>query len=124
MKLSGKTAIITGAADGIGLSIAKCFAAQGAVVVMGDINAQKCEAEAAALRAAGHVAIAITADVTSTPQVEALVNAALKQSGHIDILVNNAAVAVSGNVATMPEDDWQRVLNTNLTSRFSVPSRR
>jgi meso-butanediol dehydrogenase / (S,S)-butanediol dehydrogenase / diacetyl reductase len=118
MKLSGKTAIITGAADGIGLCIAKYFVAQGATVVMGDINAQKCEAEAATLRAAGHNATAIACDVTSTAQVETLVSAAAKQGGRVDILVNNAAIAVPGNVATMPEEDWQRVLNTNLTSAF------
>ncbi len=115
MQLQGKTAIVTGAADGLGLAISQALIAAGATVVMGDINADKCRAEAAKL---GANAIDVVCDVGDTAQVRSLTQAALDRTGQVDILVNNAAVAIPGNITTMPEDAWQKVLNINLTGAF------
>lgn len=115
MPLQGKTAIVTGAADGLGLAISQALITAGATVVMGDINAGKVQAEAAKL---GANAVAVACDIAQTAQVALLTQAALDRSGQIDILVNNAAVAISGNITAMPEDAWQQVLNVNLTGAF------
>jgi NAD(P)-dependent dehydrogenase (short-subunit alcohol dehydrogenase family) len=120
MKLKGKTALVTGAADGIGLTISQCFASEGAWVVMGDVNAAKCAEEAAKISAQGGRAHGVACDVTQTPQVRALAAEAVKLTGRIDIVINNAAIAVSGNIVTMLEDDWCRVIDTNLTGPFRV----
>lgn len=118
MTLTDKTAIVTGAADGIGFAIAKRFAAEGATVLLGDINEAKCEAAAKTLRDAGGKVMALACNVTNTGQVETMVNKAAEATGRLDILVNNAAVSLSGSIATMEEADWHRVLDTNLTSVF------
>ncbi|RYZ52766.1 MAG: SDR family oxidoreductase [Chitinophagaceae bacterium] len=113
MKLKGKVAIITGAADGIGLACANCFCSEGAHVVMADIAEEK-------LIAAAHEldAVAVRCDVGNTEAVRQLVAGAIARFGRIDILVNNAAVAIGGNITQMSEEDWNKVLNTNLTSAF------
>lgn len=117
-RLKGKTAIITGAADGIGLAISQAFAREGARVVMGDIAEEKCRLEAAAIVAGGGQAIAQRCDVGSTPDVNALATLAIDQFGRIDILVNNAAIGLGGNIMEMPEEDWDRLMNINLKSVF------
>jgi NAD(P)-dependent dehydrogenase (short-subunit alcohol dehydrogenase family) len=117
MKLAQKTAIVTGAADGIGLAIAKLFSRAGAHVFLADTNAGKLETEATSLRSSSLLATAVRCDVTSTADVNALV-AAAAATGRIDILVNNAAIAIGGRIDKMQESDWERVIDTNLTSAF------
>ncbi|MDP0495328.1 MAG: SDR family NAD(P)-dependent oxidoreductase [Verrucomicrobiota bacterium JB024] len=117
--LLGKTAVITGAAHGIGLTIAQTFAREGARIAMGDIDLPALEREAAAIRQQYAVEVrAVACDVTSSTEVGHLIATAVEELGGCDILVNNAAVALGGTITDMSEEDWQRVLNTNLTSAF------
>lgn len=89
-RLKGRTAIVTGSGDGIGLGIAKRLARAGASVIIAEYNADKGEAAAAAIRAEGGEAAFIRTDVTNRDQVEAAVDGAVSQFGSADILVNNA----------------------------------
>jgi meso-butanediol dehydrogenase / (S,S)-butanediol dehydrogenase / diacetyl reductase len=120
MKLLGRTAIVTGAAEGIGLAISKRLASEGAYVISADINVAKCVAEAETLVQANWKAAGIECDIRSLDQVRHLAAEAIRLTGRIDILVNNAAVAISGNAVTMAEEDWTRVLDTNLTGAFRM----
>ena len=119
MRLKGKIAIVTGAADGIGLAISQAFGREGAQLIMSDIQDQKCSAEAARISTQGPgKGTAAHCDVTQTADVESLVAMATQKFGRVDILVNNAAVAISGTITEMPEDKWAQALDTNLTSAF------
>lgn len=119
MKLSDKTTIITGAANGIGLAISKLFTAEGSTVVMADIDTTKCEEEAEAINRSGNgKAIPIFCDVRQTQEVERMVEKTIQFTGSIDVLINNVAVAIGGNVMEMPEENWNTVIDTNLTSVF------
>jgi len=117
-RLANKVAIVTGAAKGIGLSISEHFCRQGASVVMGDIDIEACAAESGKLNSEGYQTLALKVDVKSLSEIQAMAALAKEKFGKIDILVNNAAVAVSGNVLDMPEEDWQYVMDTNLKSVF------
>lgn len=116
--LAGKVALVTGAADGIGHAIAVAFAEAGAIVEASDIASERLAKRVSALSEAGLAAVASTCDVASTDSVRQWIESCVKRQGRIDILVNNAAIALSGNVTAMPESDWFQVLNTNLTSAF------
>lgn len=117
MRLKNKIAIVTGAADGIGLAIAEAFLREGASVVAGDIQQDKGAAEAARLSSCGAIRF-VHCDVGVTEDVARLVSAARKDFGRIDVLVNNAAVAIAGKITEMPEEDWDRLMNTNLKSFY------
>lgn len=119
-KLAGKAAFVTGAADGIGLAIATCLAENGARVALADIDGDRADREAETLRKSGLDAFALACDVALTDRVNKAVDAAADRFGRMDIVVNNAAIAVSGDPATMPDGDWERVLGTNLSSVFRV----
>ncbi|MGV3510087.1 MAG: SDR family NAD(P)-dependent oxidoreductase [Sphingobacteriaceae bacterium] len=113
MKLKNKISLITGAADGIGLACAKLFSDEGAFVIMADIDFEKCTSAAKQLNA-----VAVHCDVRITDSVKQVVSNTIDQYHRIDVLINNAAVALGGNITEMSEDDWNIVLNTNLTSAF------
>ncbi len=115
-QLDSRTAIVTGAAAGIGAAAATALAEAGARVVLADIDDNAGHAAAEALTTAGHDVFYRHADVGNTADVEQLVTATVKRYGRLDILVNNAAVAIPGKVAEISEEEWNRVLNTNLTS--------
>lgn len=117
-RLNDKVAIVTGAADGLGLAIAKAFAIEGASVVMGDVNKVKCKNEAEKLEEMGLSALAIFCDVGNTESVNALVDNCINNFGKVDVLVNNAAVAISSNITEMPEDAWDTLMNINLKGYF------
>ncbi|MCF6224488.1 MAG: SDR family oxidoreductase [Flavobacteriaceae bacterium] len=117
-RLNKKIAIITGAADGIGLAITRAFTEEGAIVVMADINENKCKEEADKLVAKGKTALAVRCDVGNTKSVQALIKTCVDHYEKIDILVNNAAVSISGNITDMPEEDWDMIMNINLKSVF------
>jgi NAD(P)-dependent dehydrogenase (short-subunit alcohol dehydrogenase family) len=117
-RLEGKTAVITGAADGIGFAISAAMAREGAQVFMGDINDEKGAAAAARIVAAGGKASFKHCDVALEADIAALI-AAAAETGHLDILVNNAAIAIGGMpLHEMTDEQWQRLLTVNLTSVF------
>ena len=119
--LVNRTVLITGAADGIGAAIARRFAEAGADLVLLDIQTERNQSLGEEISAMHAVkTLALTADVSSTEQVDRAVSRALEHFGRVDILVNNAAVAVSGDPAEMPDADWDRVISTNLGSAFRL----
>jgi len=115
-ELHGRVAIITGAAMGIGRSCALRMAEEGARVILGDIDAKAGEQVQHEIVATGGTAIFVRTDVTSMADMKAMAAAALQHFGTIDILVNNAAVAIGGVVDEIDEATWNRVMTTNLTS--------
>ena len=117
--LTGKVAIITGSSRGIGRSIAECMAKAGAKVVISSRKAEACEAVAAAIREAGGEAIAIPCNVSHREQLQALVDGAVETWGRIDVLVCNAAVnPYYGPMAKMPDDAYDKIMNSNVKSNF------
>ncbi|WP_395821508.1 glucose 1-dehydrogenase [Devosia sp.] len=112
MRLKDKVAVVTGAASGMGLAIAKLFVAEGAKVVAADWHG---EAIAAAVAEIGGSIVALTADVSKQAEAEAMVDKAVSEFGRIDILVNNAGVMdLFQSVADVSNDTWRRVLSVNL----------
>lgn len=113
-RLSGKRAIITGAASGIGRALTDRLAAEGVRLAIADIEAAPLETARAELEAAGAAVIAVVTDVTEAAQVEALRDATLAAFGATHIVINNAGVSTSGPVWNLDERTWAWVLNVNL----------
>lgn len=118
MRFEKKVALVTGAGNGIGQEIAREFAAEGATVVIAEINQAAGERAAAALRASGATAHAIATDVADEAQVEALVGQTLERCGQIDILVNNAGVVAHKLLIEMEREVWDRQIAVQLTAPF------
>lgn len=118
MQLAHKIAIVTGASEGLGLEIAGAYAREGAAVAMLARSADKLQVRADELQAAGHRALAIPCDVGDTAQVEAAVRKTLETFGRVDVLLNNAAVAIPGDIVDQTDEDWNKLLNINLLSVF------
>lgn len=117
MALSGKTAIVTGGAGGIGYAIAERFLKEGARVVIADIDAEKGAKAAAALGKFGEARFVRT-DVGSRAEVDALVAATLDAFGGIDVLANNAGIVHGADFLDLKEEDFDRVLRINLKGAF------
>lgn len=113
-----RTALVTGAGQGMGKAVARTLAAQGHAIAVNDRNADAAEATAAELREAGADAIAVPADVTDKATVHAMVANALDHFGTLHILVNNAGILYPTKVLDIAEDEWQRVIAVNLTGTF------
>ena len=120
MDLTGKTALITGSARGIGKAIALRLANAGADIVINDIPAaaETMEETAGEIRALGRKALTVTADVSSSADVNAMVDTVIKEWGKIDILVNNAGITRDQLVMRMTDEEWDLVLNIDLKSAF------
>lgn len=116
-KLDGKTVLVTGAAGGIGDKIARTLHAQGATVGLTDMRKEPMEALAKELGDRVHV---FTANLTNSDEVKGLVKEAEATMGSIDILVNNAGLTRDGLFMRMSDDDWQLVLDVNLTAGFKL----
>jgi NAD(P)-dependent dehydrogenase (short-subunit alcohol dehydrogenase family) len=118
-RLAGKVAVITGAADGIGRAIADGMACEGAVVVVSDIDDAKGEAVVAALNGAGYRASYTHCDVTREDDIVRLIGGVVNDNERIDVLVNNAAIAIGGMpLYEMTDEQWHRLISVNLTSVF------
>ncbi len=115
MILKDRVALITGASQGIGRATALLFAERGARVVLAARSADKLAAVEAEIKQAGGEALAVTLDVSDEEQVKSGIKQALEHFGHIDILVNNAAITRDQLQIRMKRADWEAVLATNLT---------
>lgn len=116
-QLQDRVCIVTGAARGIGRGIAERFIDEGAKVWICDLDRVAVDATVSELAARGHIRGTVT-DVTSRPQVEAMVEAAEATWGRVEVLVNNAGIAVSTPLLEIDDADWERVLRTNLYGTF------
>ena len=117
--LDSRTALITGAAQGIGKAIAERFASEGASIAICDFNEGKAEETAAEL-SARTTATAYRMNVTDTGSVSEAVEAVMRDFGKIDILVNNAGITRDTLLVRMKRDDWDAVLAVNLTGAYTV----
>jgi D-sorbitol dehydrogenase (acceptor) len=111
MRLVGKTALITGAARGIGLAFAQAYVAEGARVIIADIDMDRAKAAAAEI---GDAALAIHLDVTDQASIDACVAVAVDAFGQIDILINNAAIFSAAPLVEITRDDYARVFDINV----------
>lgn len=118
MRFQDKTVFITGAGAGIGRATALAFAAEGAHVVGYDISAAAGEETAELVRASGAEALALSGDVADSVDVQPAVSEAVKRFGVLDVLFNNAGIAVRDRVTEQKEADWDEVLRINLRGVF------
>lgn len=116
--LNGRNVWITGAGRGIGAAIAQTLAAEGACVVVADIDASAAASTAEKIRERGHQAIDVVGDVCNADSVQSMHAAAVDRLGPIDVLVNNAGFARDGYLTRMAEADWDAVVDTALKGAF------
>src|SRR5258708_39584580 len=120
MEIKDRVAVVTGGASGIGRSLCLAFAEHGAAaVVVSDIDAQGAAQVAAEITRRGQRALAVTADVASEPDVQALVAHAEQAFGQIDLVCSNAGIIVAGRLVA-PDEAWARIWATNVQSHIYV----
>jgi len=119
-RLDGRTALVTGASQGIGEGVARLLAARGARVVLAARSLDRLEALAAEIAAAGGTARALALDVSQPESVAGQLKLLPEEFATIDILVNNAGITADNLLARMSLADWERVLRTNLTGAFAL----
>lgn len=115
--LTGKTALITGASGGIGAEIARALHGAGATVALSGTRVEPLEALAADLGSRAHV---LPCNLSNPEEVEGLVKRAAEAMGSVDVLVNNAGITRDGLAMRMSDDDWQSVIDVNLTATFRL----
>ena len=113
-RLQGRIALVTGAGAGIGQAIARCFAAEGAVVYLADVDGEAAMRAAAGITSSGGKAEAVTCDVSRGQDVTAMFRAVEQTHGRLDVLVNNAGLNVRGDFRHMSDADWVRIREVNL----------
>ena len=118
LDLSGKTALVTGAAQGFGFACARRLAEAGAAVVLADRQADRLEAARGRLAAAGLPVAAVEGDISAAPDVERLVGVAVEQFGRLDVLVNNAGVFSNFLLEHLAPEEFQRILDVNVRGAF------
>ena len=119
MRLSGKVALVTGSARGIGKTIVERFAAEGAIVVLSDVTNEAAAAETlAGVVGAGGKGMVEMFDVSDATQVDAAVQRIVSEQGRVDVLVNNAGITRDNLLMRLPEDDFDAVVRTNLKGTF------
>jgi len=117
-RFDGRTALVTGGGRGIGAATAIRLAAEGATVVISDVDLEPAEAVAAQIRSQGRPALAVACDVTDRAAVEALVTRAVSDYGGLDILVTCAGVLRDNLIHKMTDTDWDMVVDTHLKGTF------
>jgi 3-oxoacyl-[acyl-carrier protein] reductase len=114
-KLNGKVAVVTGASKGIGAAIAKAFAAEGASVVVNYASSKTgADTVVAAITKAGGKAVAVGGDVSKSAEAQGIIDAAIKNFGKLDILVNNSGVYEFGPIEAVTEENFHRMFNINV----------
>lgn len=119
MSLQGRTAIVTGAAQGIGRAIAEALAQAGADIAVADLDPSRSAETVAAVEKIGRKALNLKANVADTGETKSMVEQVLKAWGKVDILVNNAGITRDGLLLRMKEEDWNLVLQINLNGTFN-----
>ncbi len=128
LTFNDKTAIVTGAASGIGAAIAHALAASGATVIIADLQLDAAQAEADRITAKGGKALAFAADVADPAKVEEMIAFATAQTGALHMLVNNAGIGgAAAPTGAYPIDSWNQVIGINLTGvflgmRYGIPA--
>lgn len=118
-RLAGLVAIVTGGGSGFGESICHAYAAEGAKLVVADINAPNGQRVAQSLNTAGHEAVFVQTDVGQGSEMQALVDAALKQFGKLDVMVNNAGISHANQpMLQVPEAEFDRIFRVNVKSLY------
>ena len=116
--LSGKVAVVTGGSRGIGLAVARALVQDGASVVVSGRDAARLESAVAELEALGGAVLAVTSDASRREDADALIEATRERFGRIDVLVNNAGITRDQLLVRMKDEDWDRVMETNLRGVF------
>ena len=116
--LEGETAIVTGAGRGIGRAVALVFARAGATVLVASRTPDQVEETAREITEAGGRALAVPTDITARASVQSLVQHAVDATGRLDIVVNNAGVFIWKALANLEENDWDKILDTNLKASY------
>jgi len=117
-RLADKICVITGGGSGIGQATALCFAAEGAKVVVADINPGAASETSRLIEKNGAAALAVTVDVTQAASVQKMLHRAVEIFGRIDVLVNNAGLGFAATVEETDEADWDRLMAVNLKGVF------
>jgi len=119
-RYQGQVALVTGAARGLGLAMARRFAAEGATVALADVDGDALREAAAALEpSAGAAVEADVVDVATAAAVDDWIGGLAERHGRVDVLVNNAGVIRDNRVELVTDDDWRRVVDVNLTGAFN-----
>ena len=119
-RLTNKIAVITGAARGLGQAMALRFAEEGCALVLSDLNLEGVQETAKMAEARGGRAMAMQVDITQRTEVERMVKLAVSELGPLDILINNAGIFFNVAFEEMSDEQWQRMMDVNLTSVFLV----
>lgn len=117
-RLEGRRAVVTGAARGLGVACARRLVEEGARVIVADVDGPEGERAARAIDPTGASAVPVTCDVSRRDQIEATLQRCAAEWGGIDILINNAGIAVTGDIMTLEEDAFDRTLAINLKAAF------
>jgi len=118
MPLAGRVALITGAGSGIGEATARRFAAEGAIVIVNDVEVERARAVANDIQKDGGSALAIGANVTHREEIEVMVTRVVTEFGRLDVLINNAGISRDAMSHKMTEEQWDQVLAVNLKGTF------
>ena len=119
MKLKGKVAVITGAAQGIGYATARKFLDEGAMVALADLSAEALQAARSSLKVNGEIIETFAVDVTRREQLDEMVGTLRSRFGRIDVLVNNAGITQDARIQNMTDEQFDRVIDVNLKGTYN-----